>query len=660
MRKLIVYIFVLFFPFVLVGQSNTTYSAINEKSNVCSHARNLIMTNKEVNPLLNNYDITFTKIDIESDNNSNYIAGYVYIEAITTVNQLDIFCIELASIMTVDSVLFNSNFVLFSHDNDEILIDIDNPIQNGISFSVTIFYKGYGHSNSNYAGGLHHVSNNELFNNEDLTYSFTQPFGASLWFPCKQVLTDKIDSVYIFVTTDSAYKVSSNGLLTQKVDIGDGNIRYEWKTKYSIAYYLIAFNIFNYTEYNFYAHPDGFSDSIFIQNFMVDQAHIDAMKDKLDKTDDAMSLYCNLFGMYPYKDEKYGHSIWGESFGMEHQTITSMPYNIDFRRLSHELSHQWFGNYVTCETWQDIWLNEGFATYFDYLALKLIISDEVGEARMQYYHSKAMAFRSGSVYIPEDEVYDANRIFNYKLSYCKAASVVKMLRFELQNDELFWQILRNYLSTHNNSTATTADFKSIVDETTGEDFTYFFDQWIYGEGYPTYYGHWYQKNDSLFMKVNQHNSYPSVTPLFTMLMEYKINFEDGTDTIIFLRQEQRNQIFKLPISKPLADIEIDPDNQTLNEDNGINWLDISDIDNPLFANISIFPNPFSEIISIDFPAFENKYADIKIYDVNGTVVLQFNTNSEQTILNTSLLKSGLYLINIRLGNNVITKKLVKY
>jgi len=660
MKKVIVNILIILFPFMLAGQSATNFTTINEKSDVCSHNRNIIRATRNINPLLNNYDITFTKIDIASENNSNYINGYAYIEAEVTANQLTTFCIELASSMTVDSVLFNGNNVFFSHTNDEILIDLENPLQNGDLLSVTIYYNGNGHDDNNYAGGLFHVSDEELFNNENLTYSFTQPFGASLWFPCKQVLTDKIDSLYIFVTTNSAYKVSSNGLLVNEVDLGNGNTRYEWKTKYPIAYYLVVFNIFNYTEYNFYAHPEGFSDSIFIQNFMVDQAHVDAMKDELDKTDDAMNLYCNLFGMYPFKDEKYGHSIWGEGFGMEHQTMTSMPYYIDFRRLSHELSHQWFGNYVTCGTWQDIWLNEGFATYFDYLALKLIISDEVGEARMEYYHSKAMTNRSGSVYVPEAEANNASRIFDYKLSYCKGASVMKMLRFELQDDELFWEILQNYLSTFKNSTVTTQDFQNIIEETTGEDFSYFFDQWIYGEGYPTYYGHWYQKNDSLFMKVNQHNSYPSVTPLFTMLMQYKINFEDGTDTTIFLQQVQRNQIFRLPISKTLTSIDIDPYNQTLNKDNGIKWLDISSIDNPLSVNMNIYPNPFSETINIDLPTFENEYAHVKIYDANGAVVLESGINSEQTILNTSSLKSGLYLISVRLGNNMTTQKLIKY
>ena len=652
---------ILYVPLVAIGQSIITNNEIHEKNEGCSHCTSIkTLFEKDINPLLLNYDINYTKIDLETENLSSYISGYTHIEAKSLIDNYETFCIELSSAMTIDSILLDNVSVNFVHSFDEILVELFNPLQSGDDFSATIFYSGNGYNQYNYAGGLHHISDEELFNYEDLTYTFTQPFGANIWFPCKQVLTDKIDSLDVFITTDSTYKVSSNGLLTRTVDIENGKKRYEWKTRYPIAYYLVAFNVFDYIEYNFYAYLDEYNDSVFIQNFLVDQDHLNEVKDEIDKTSEAINLYSELLGIYPFKDEKYGHSIWGKGFGMEHQTITSMPYNIDFRRLSHELSHQWFGNYVTCGTWQDIWLNEGFATYFDYLALKLLVSEQAGEARMNYYHTKAMTNRSGSVYVPESEATNPGRIFNYKLSYCKAGSVVKMLRFELQNDELFWQILRNYLSEFRDSTATTQDFKAVVEETTSDEYDEFFDQWIYGEGYPTYYGHWYQKNDSLFMKVNQRTSYPSVTPLFKMLMQYRINFEDGSDTIIFLRQEKRNQVFKLPISEPLLGVDIDPYNQTLNKDDGIKWLDISGIDNEFYTDVKIYPNPSSGIVNIYITGKIEPDSEVSIIDVNGVEVFKAGINSEHTVLNAETLSKGLYIIRITSGDKLLIQKVTLY
>ena len=644
---------------MLFGQQFIPYSSIEEKSDICSHANCLkSRIGISTNPLLYQYDITFTKIDIETENNSDYINGHAYIEATVTADELNTFCIGLSSAMDIGTVLFDGNSTGFTHINDEINIDLDNPVQNGNSFSVTIYYDGFGNDVNNYAGGLHHVSDESLFNLEPLTYTFTQPFGASLWFPCKQVLTDKIDSLHIFITTGTSYKVSANGVLSARVELGN-KTRFEWKTKYPIAYYLIAFNVFNYAEYNFYVKPDGFDDSIFIQNFMVDQAHINAMKNELDKTNDAMNLYCNLFGMYPFKDEKYGHSIWGHSFGMEHQTITSMPYNIDFRRLSHELSHQWFGNSVTCATWQDIWLNEGFATYFDYLALKLIVSDEVGENRMQYYHTKAMTNPDGSIYVPEDEANNASRIFNYKLSYCKAGAVVKMLRFELQDDEVFWQILHNYLAEFKNSFATTQDFQEIVEETTGDDFSYFFEQWIYGEGYPTFYGNWYQKNDTLFIKINQHTSNTSTTPLFKMLMQYKLWLQGGGDTSISLYQVQRNQKFEVYMPHTVEGIITDPNNEVLNKEYELIHIDPSAVEARELISCNVYPNPFTDIIRISI-SDEYPNLNITLYDNQGKRVFSDVTAQHDYIINASGFRAGMYYLEVRSADGSYGRKILKH
>jgi aminopeptidase N len=291
MTRFLIVCIILFYPILSFSQTLAPYAVPGEKSDLCQHVYPLKSADAEpYNPLLDHYDITFTKLDFESTNSSDYIRGYAYIEAKVTAAQLGTFCIQLAQAMRIDSIQFNGLTTAYTHTNDEILIQLSSPLAENTAFKVLIYYRGYGNDDTDYAGGLHHVSSSSKFNYEPLTYSFTQPFGASLWFPCKQLLNDKIDSLHIFVTTHASDKVSANGLLTRVVDLPSNKKRYEWKTRYPVAYYLVAFNVFNYTEYSFYTHPEGFTDSIFIQNFMVDQNHVNAMKNEIDKVNGAMSL----------------------------------------------------------------------------------------------------------------------------------------------------------------------------------------------------------------------------------------------------------------------------------------------------------------------------------------------------------------------------------
>ena len=269
-----------------------------------------------------------------------------------------------------------------------------------------------------------------------------------------------------------------------------------------------------------------------------------------------------------------------------------------------------------------------------------------------------MTNRYGSVYVPDDYATDASRIFDYKMSYCKGAAVVKMLRFELQDDEVFWQSLRNYLEVFKDSAASTDEFREIVEETSGKDFEYFFNQWIYGEGYPKYSGLWYQKNDSLFLKINQFASYPSQTQFFDMLMQYKVNFEGG-DTVILLRQGQKTQKFGFPFNHTVTGVDIDPFNEVLNEDYGLTELDVSGISSFLKPECTVFPNPFSEKLNILFDEENTENTYIKIFDISGKLVLRENTNMQTAEISTDKLRSGIYILEVRNGDRTYRERLVR-
>ncbi|MEN8228554.1 MAG: M1 family aminopeptidase [Bacteroidota bacterium] len=638
------------------GQSVLLTNPLHEKCDeFCSGINSAhIRTSSAHNPLMDQYDITFTKLDLVTEFDTTFIQGYAEIVGRVAMDPLTSFCIGLSSDMNIDSILINGSRVSFDHINHEIIAKMNPAIPAGASFETVIYYGGDGYDADGYEGGLYHG----LYEGKQYAFTFSAPFGATAWFPCKQVLEDKIDSLHIFVTTPSDYKTASIGLLTASVNLDNGTTRHEWKTRYPIAYYLVGLNIYDYEEYNFYTHPDGWDDSIFIQNFMLSQGHINLMKEELDKTHCAMNLYCNLFGPYPFKEEKYGHAIWGKGFGMEHQTLTSMPITIDFRRLSHELAHQWFGNLVTCGTWQDIWLNEGFATYFDYLALKLLDSEEAGNSRMSYYHDKALSSNQGSIYVPAGDAGNASRIFEYYLTYCKAGAVVQMLRFEINNDELFWNALRNYLDEFRDSTAITEDLNRVINETTGEDYNWFFEQWIFGQGFPTYSGNWYQKNDTLTLIINQSASSPRHTPLFRMRMPYRIQY-DGGDTMIHLVQTQNSQEFNIPMTHGVLNVEIDPHNEVLNKQNGLTEIDVTSTES-LYTNIfNVYPNPFSDQITIATGSGSASGFQVEIYDLLGKKVKTEQTEQPEIIIHTDLFETGIYMVVIRSAESSRTIKMIK-
>ena len=605
-------------------------------------------------PYMDDYDVKFYWLDIKVDNYSTFVSGNVTINAESTV-ALDTFAFELIPVMTIDSIFLDgTQYTSYSYDGDNVLVPV-NEVAAGNNFSAQIYYHGDPGSGG-FFSGLSNAYNSQY--QKHVTWTLSEPFAAKEWFPVKQDLEDKADSAWIFLTTDSATMASSEGLLTNTVNLGNGKTRYEWKTKYPIDYYLISFAVSDYMVYNIYAHPEQLNgDSVLIQNLIYNsQACLNNNKTNIDRTAQFVDLYSHLFSLYPFYEEKYGHCLTELGGGMEHQTMTTIG-GFSFHLVSHELGHMWFGDNVTCASWSDIWVNEGFATYANCLAEEFINGWASGRAFITSAQNSAMSSPGGSVYVPEDEVYQGNewRIFNGRLSYDKGAAIIHTLRHEIQNDSLFFLVLQTYQSEFADSTATGDDFKGVAEDVTGMDFDDFFNQWYYGEGYPIYDYEWYYLNDSLYLTSTQSTS-SSVTPLFKMLMDYQLIFTDGTDTTVRFYQTDNVNNFSVYTGKTVVSVLVDPEHWTMEKVNSIT-VDIEESESPVFFTTG--PNPVIDALNIYFPNTSSVARKIQVSDLSGKNLITYNSTADHLKIDFSGFSNGLYLVRISDGNHSYIRKIVK-
>jgi len=620
------------------------------------------------NVLENKYDVKQYILDLQISNASVAISGNVTINANVVATSLDTFVIDLIdtivanqTYMVVDSVFMNKVLVEFQHYNDLVFVPLAFAVPQNQQFSVQIYYHGKASTSS--ALWYNGVSVASYLGNTQ-TYSTGEPFGAKSWFPVKQILTDKADSVIFCITTDSTNKTGSNGLLKSKIILPNGKCKYMWVTHYPIAYYLISFIVGNNYEEKTYYTPLPNQDSVLMQNFLIhDTYYYPIHLIALEKANKLMYLYSEKFGIYPFKNEKYGNCVIGAGWdGMEHQTLCTMGLTLLDTTITslgnfycwgnaHEFAHHWFGDYVTCASWNNVWLNEGLGTYVEYIALQNLETQSRANLWMNAYHTYIKSTPSGSVYVPNSEL-NPNRIFDSRLSYGKGAAVTHMLRYEINNDSIFFAALRNYLNAYAYSTATTDDFKQSVESTTGIDFTDFFNQWIYGAGYPIFNIYWNQNNDTLVLSSDQTTSSP-LTTFFKTHFDLQLNYSTG-DTSIRLLQGQNHETYKIYFSKNITSINFDPKIWLLQ--NSLIHTGIVELNN--FNLFNIFPNPATAQLTIEIPqlAKENTLA---ISNINGQELIRQKLVENKTQIDISNMTSGVYFVKLITDKTVEMKKIIK-
>ncbi|MDR0364852.1 MAG: T9SS type A sorting domain-containing protein [Bacteroidales bacterium] len=589
-----------------------------------------------------NFDIVYQRCEWNIDPNEAEMSGkIVYYFEVLSDSFSEIF-FNFSDNMNVDSIMKNDEKISYRHSDNLIRIEWTEDLHQNDLDSLTIIYHGIPRGSG--LGSYERTTHSGV----PVVWTLSAPYGAEDWFPCKNDLRDKTDSLDIFITTPANNLAAANGKLVSITPIDNGKLLHHWKHRYPIVTYLICFAVTNYEAYSdwYYRTPD---DSLEVLNYIYPES-LENVKTKTPSVLKAMAIYERLFGTYPYPDEKYGHAQFGWSGGMEHQTMSFMgSWTADI--LAHELSHQWFGNMITCGSWHDIWINEGFATYCTALFLEETNPNQWSSWKSQTINNVTSRI-NGSVYC--DDTTDVYRIYDSRLTYNKGALVLHMLRWVLGDDSFFkgiWNFANDPELQY--GFACTDDVKRHFEAVSNTDLTDFFDTWVYNQGYPTYTVTLSQDEENeLLLLMEQIPSHESVQ-CFKLPIPIKFIGEDRDTTIIFYN-DQLSQTFRANTGFKVAGAVFDPERWLLARKT-IEWVGIDDLD---MENewINLFPNPADDHILIRLN--HQSKAHWAIYNMSGKKMASGDLNKNHTDchINTSNLDTGVYIFNVQFAKKKIAKK----
>jgi aminopeptidase N len=469
------------------------------KSGLCGHAlakMELIEAN-ETQPLItgpivmdlqDDTDIIHCFLDFEIlfSASPKSITGVNTLDVISRLNGLTQMTLDLESNMTVDWVKVNGAAATFTRPTNKIVVNLGAAYNFGQNFQVQVAYRG---SPKSRADGFSMSFFSTQTNGTDLiAASLSQPFYAKYWWPCKDNFVSNADkfTMDMHVTVPDTMTVAANGLLQGVDTLSGGRKKFRWRESYPIITYLVSFTATRYTKItDYYVYPGGSMPVefyIYPNQVTVSQPYLPNVVQCIATFSDP-----NVYGQYPFINEKYGIAQFQWPYGMEHQTMTSQgSFTVENRNV-HELSHQWWGDSITCATWHDIWLNEGFARFSEALWKEKRPGGSYAEAIAHLNAVKPSTTGTGTVY--RYDISTTSLIFSTTYAYNKGAWVVHMLRHVL-GDQNFFGSLAAYRSVYDGGAATTEDFRAVCESVSGRDLAWFFNQWVYNAGAPYYRWGW--------------------------------------------------------------------------------------------------------------------------------------------------------------------------
>lgn len=632
MKNLYIFLFSVFFLSWNWAQNSIENSTIIDQE----ISRYKLMIDYNVNPNTLNYDLQYQRLEVELDPTVLWISGSVTSHFKAKAEMSSIY-FDFSHLVPVSKVTYHDQELNFAQlSTKELKIDFPTSIPVNAIDSVTVFYAG---APDNTGRASFFVGNH---NGEATLSTLSQPYGAQNWFPTKQSMNDKIDRFDFKITTDQQYSVGANGkLMSETLLPGNKKLTF-WRTQYPTAAYLIALSVANFSKFN---DTIGNTNFPYLNYLYADSAADSAVLNNLQWTKTVMEIFENHFGNYPFAAEKYGHMQFNvNGAAMEHQTMSSMD-SFPRAAIIHELAHQWFGDKITCGAWNDVWLNEGFATFGEQLIFEKNLMNH--DQFLNYLSEQITTITSlpnGSIYVKDSDLGNVATVFNGRLTYVKSAFVVRMMKWIL-GDDMFFQVLRDFLSNpaFAYQYAKTEDFKNQLLISTGKDFTEFFNDWIYGQGYPTYQIKWNQPagtNDLNFF-VSQSQSDSSVN-FFEMPLPIKVNGTNSEVAYLVLDNSVNDQMFFESVNFQVASVEFNYEYQIIEKNSTVSQVDQLAVENPTKTEFMIYPNPAKNEMYIKGISHKAPY---EIHAIDGKIVRKGNYQPGKSI-ETGFLEKGMYIISI--------------
>jgi aminopeptidase N len=489
----------------------------------------------------------------------------------------------------------------------------------------------------------------------NLGYTMSEPSDARFWMPCVDVPTDKA-TAELHVTVPPGYVVAGNGRLTGVTTATGDRVTWHWTESHPIATYLLAVTVSKFTVSTL-PFVRAAQDTVPLQYYVwpPDSAACAAY---LPTVRSMMAALSGLFGPYPF--DKYGMTgvvPFGYG-GMEHQTITTLNRYVetDEKVVVHELAHQWWGDLVTCGTWKDVWLNESFATYAEALWQE---TRGGRPALRRYMHDELEHFFFGSwqggPYDPEGQGFN---LFD-DVVYSKGAWVLHTLRGVI-GDSLFFRSLARYRAAYAGGSAVTDNFRSVVDSVTGRSMESFFDQWVYGKGWPMYASTFVWAADTLTMRVTQEQA-PD-WPTFTVPLQVRAT-SASRDTLFTITPGGRISVVRVPLTFAPSSVVLDPDSLVLKQIVAPTGIAVGPARPEEFALAQNYPNPFNGTTRISYRLPEDATVDLAVFNVLGSCVARLASGLERAgghavRFDASHLASGVYYLRLRAGEQSAVKRML--
>lgn len=527
---------------------------------------------------------------------------------------------DLAANLTIDSIVYHGNRVTPVRNGDTLFI----PVTGIASDSVSISYQGFPRRRDfgAYTFGQHAGA--------PIIWTMSPPYGSRDWWPSRVRLTEKLDSLDISITCPRGNRAVSQGRLT-KIDTlaANNQLRFNWKHRYPIAHYLVSLGVTNY---------DLIRDSVRLRNGFLPielypypenrQAAITLLP-QLKRT---LQLFDSLFIPYPFTDEKYGMAQYGYGGGMENQTISFVG---DWSRnlAAHELGHQWFGNWVTCGTMKDMWLNEGLATWLEELTIEHFDGQAAIRAERAARNRQLLTRPIGSITVPD--TLDYLRIYNGTYTYLKGGIYARIIRNELK-DSLFFGGIRQFLNQHGRGFARSTDWLNSFNQISGRDLSPIHSLWLDNPSVQPVF-------------VNLLGDTTQLTPAFCVKHRLDLTPMFGFDTLF----DQRLRPSRVAQNN-CATLYYTPSTATRN------WIVNADHQYPMPAQlvtknvtrartaIAIYPNPTSDYLSIGYLPGE---ATIELLDISGKSIFANRPIANDTPIDLSAISPGTYVILINSGSS---------